>query len=124
LLFQKKKHTPKKKKKRDKVGRSSGSASGASGSEGGIDGGSGPASNEELPKANLKQQPVESAVPEASPEKKEGELEDISQTDTDHDAPSIHSELGSPIHFEVSIVIIVLLRLDICRLLLFWDYLT
>lgn len=96
MQFQKKKQGGKKKKKKDKASGSSGSASGTSGSEAAK-----PASNQEQIEANLRQQPVESASQEASPQRKEGELEDISQTDTDHDAPSIHSEIGSPIHFEV-----------------------
>lgn len=38
----------------------------------------------------------------AKPEGEDVEVEEISQADTDRDAPSIASELGSPIPFDVS----------------------
>lgn len=92
LQFQKKRHGTKKKKKKEK---SSGSvASGASETS------ERPASNEH--RNNSKQLPVDQQV---KAKKTKEDVEDISQTDTDYDAPSIHSDQGSPIPFEVSKVL-------------------
>ena len=98
MQFQKKKRSPKKKKKREKASGSAASG-GSEASEA-----SGPASGEQ---PNLKQQPVEPVGQEVKQEKRKGEGEDVSLTDTDHDAPSIHSDLGSPIHFEVFINVVL-----------------
>lgn len=94
LKFQKKKHVVKKKKKRDQT------ASGASGSEA-SEASSAPASDERPQSNSRQEQPVELAEHEAKLKKKKKDTEDVSQADTDHDAPSIHSDFGSPIPFEV-----------------------
>ena len=41
----------------------------------------------------------------AKGESEDGEMEEISQADTDRDAPSIASEVGSPIPFDVSLIL-------------------
>ena len=41
------------------------------------------------------------------------EVEEISQADTDRDAPSIASEVGSPIPFDVSLYLIYFVHVQI-----------
>jgi len=62
---------------------------------------SGAASDEQQTHSDQQHQPVEQLEHEVKQKKKKKDTEDISQADTDHDAPSIHSDLGSPIPFEV-----------------------
>lgn len=55
------------------------------------------------------------AVEEKIPPKdgEDVEVEEISQADTDRDAPSIASEVGSPIPFDVSLYLIYFLHVQI-----------
>lgn len=99
-MFQKKKSGTGTKKKKKK-GTSSTSGSGQSPSPGGKEGRRRSTSRDRgaKPLAELAAAGEEKGPPR---EGEDVEVEEISQADTDRDAPSIASELGSPIPFDVS----------------------
>lgn len=101
-MFQKKKSGTGTKKKKKKDGRSSTSGSAQSPSPRGERRRRSTSQDRGAKEVN----PEAAAAVEEKLPKKDGEdveVEEISQADTDRDAPSIASEVGSPIPFDVSL---------------------